>query len=206
MIDRITTPLKKYLTILLLSIFTIGLYAFVVESLFLVDLPIVKAVSTTSLPNDLLKEVISNKNNVKPGFGFYGKPVLLKIPRLSYSYSFTKLDSLDSLILNNKTLGLYTYGKPNSGRLGNSVIFTSSVSPILNPLNTVVPGERIIIDTEGSWRYSYKVENKTIVKRDSSYYFPDSGPNKIFIVKEIPLSNEVLVVEASYLSLEELGI
>lgn len=197
----------KYFLIAFFTSTSIYFYAHIAEEVLYVDLPIVNGVSTTSIPQLLLSDSATGVDlSEKERFGFFGKPSILRIPRFNQSLDLENVAYGKSWTLSYKTLGMLVYGPSISGRLGDSVIFTSISSRLLNAINAVTEGDRIVILTDKGWRYSYRISGKILIDKDSGFIPHSSMGSKIFFLREMPDLNHVLVVEATYLSLEEINV
>jgi hypothetical protein len=203
--NKILNILAKYTALLLMTLLSFYIYAHIIETIFNSDLPYVRAVEKTDSPNLLsnLKSANLPKNDSER-YGFFGKPSTLRIGRLNYYASLYEIATLeDEWTLRRNTVGILTYQRGKAGRMGDSVLYSTASSSSLNILGSLVEGDRLIIDTDANWRYLYRVNKKITVDKDKGYLVAESPQNKIIIIKEVPLSSNVIVVEATYLTMED---
>lgn len=171
------------------------------EKVTLSDLPMVPSVSQTTLPNIIHQVKESSNLDQKTKFGFFGQPIIFRVPRLNFSINLAESKKQgDKWLVTNGTASLEVYGAPQGGNIGDSVIFTLPNSGLLSVADVLVEGDRIVLDTKDNWRYNFRVTKRSII--DSPYLVSHSSITKLLIIKE--KNEKVVVVESSLLNVEEL--
>lgn len=186
--------------------FSAFLYGNVVEKAFLVDLPYVDSVATTQLPAQITKneENLLMTKNKRILEGYFGTPQTLRIPKLKAT-----LD-LDAPVLNsegwkisNTKAYVWTYTENKSGLIGNSLVFANTEYIPMNIITLVSEGDRIVLQTNKNWNYTYKVTKKHVIDSKEEPVITKGTPTKLVVVKELGEKKGLMVLEADFSSIEE---
>lgn len=188
-------------------LFSIYLYSHVIEKSLFIDIPYVSSISISRTPFNFLysngktpKKVIDTKD-----FGFYGRPQIFRIPKFGVSFEIANpllVNDVELKISNNK-LYYYPIDKSNHGLLGDSVIFAGNNFYGLDIFKILDEGDRLIITTDKSWNYTYRISNKYVAEISDYQLLDDLDTSKIIIVRDNVYQTNALVVEADFNSLEE---
>jgi hypothetical protein len=197
------------LLVLFNGIFSVFIYGSVLEKALLIDLPYLNSISTTVFPQKMLANEanIHFSNNFKAVNGFYGSIVALRVPKLDVNIDLAyPVLYEDTWKISNTKAYIIPYSISHSGLLGNSLIFANPDYKVLDLLTMINEGDRLVIKTDKSWNYTYKVSKKYVTDVNFVPHFLYSSPSKVVIIKQIKekgFTDKNMIIEADYVSVEE---
>lgn len=185
----------------LVSLFSFYMYAHIVEKVFLVDLPFIKAITVTKSP--LVISAVGEQTFPKDDrqkYGFYGRPYTLRVPRLGLVLSLQEAQQEgDGWRVSDGAVSYLVYSSSQAGRTGNIAIFGADHSFLLDSVKQIVEGELVVLETN-EWVYSFRVIRK-IALTDTQEYVPSKSNTSLTIVK--PINGATIVVETQFLNVQE---
>lgn len=183
---------------LLLSMF---IYLNVAEKVLLKDLPWVSSVSSTTLPN-FIYQVSQNKVDRESNIGFFGKPIVIRVPIHNFSLSIgeEKLEN-GRWLVSNHVASWHIYDESQGGNIGSFVVFAAPQSGELAVSDILVEGDIIVIDTDKDWKYSYRVIKRSFMSIKDKYLVSDAPYSKLLIIRDRN-NSQATVVEAQFLNIE----
>ncbi len=205
LVANIKRSFGKYLFFALNFAFSIFIYGNVTEKAFLVDLPYFDSISSTLFPERILAEVdykFGNKNSTSVR-GFFGYPQAIRIPRLGTILDLdTPIFSDNSWKVSNTKAYIVPFTTSKSGLMASSLIFSKKNYIPMDTFLLVSEGDRIVLETDNNWIYTYKVFKKRIYKSDEAPVIDMTSPSTLVISKELSNSDTYLVLEAGYVNVE----
>lgn len=185
----------------LVSLFSFYMYAHIVEKVFLIDLPLVKAITVTHSPRTV--SAVGEFKFPKEGrekYGFYGRPYTVRVPRLGLVLSLQEAQPEgEGWRVSDGAVSYLVYSPSEAGRIGNIAIFGADHSFLLDSIKQVVEGEQVVLETN-EWVYSFRVIRK-IALTDAQQYVPSLSNTSLTIIK--PVDGATIVVETQFLNVQE---
>lgn len=199
--------LETSIFILLATLFSFYIFAHIVAVIFLVEIPHIKAVSSTIAPNVILPDKsVKPPESERTKYGFFGRPNVLRIPRLSFSMNLNEAIKKNDGYLTTEQIGFFhVFNHSKAGHLGDTVFFTSDTAKTLNIVSLLVENDRIVVETNLNWRYHYRVKSKTVVSPTQPFLPASSNASKIYISRPVK-DGQFLLIEAVFQNLEEIAI
>lgn len=192
----------QWFIIALVSLFSFYMYAHIIEKVFLVDLPYVRAITLTNAPiinRHLDLNAIPTEERTK--YGFYGRPLTLRVPRLGLTLNLQEAQSAENgWRVSDGAVSYLVYQPSQAGRVGDITLFGADHSFLLDSMHQMVEGERIGLETE-NWTYSFRVTRKIALTNNQSFLPAQHSPT-LTLVKRLE-ADTVLVIEAEFLSVQE---
>lgn len=199
----IKSVISKIVVFGALSAFTFYMYMHVFEKISFIDLPWVTSVHQTTIPNYVLGAQDSTKFSDDQKYGFFGKPVVLRLPKANLVYRIQEpILKNDAWTISKDTVNFVTFAGSKGGYLGNTIIFTSQDSKILSALETLTENDRVVIDTQSGYRYHYRVIKRINLQKQEHILSSSDKSSYIYLIRGS--NNKALVLEANMLAIEEI--
>ncbi len=196
--------LDSVITILIVAFttaFSMFIYINIFETIFMVDLEHSRAVQTTDLPT-IFSQASNNEGSLKE-IGFFGKPSIIRYPRLEFATNIQESKKTDNgWLLARSTVGYHTFGVSNAGVIGDTTLFALENSKVLDFIALSNEGDRIVVETDLGWRYNYKIVSRQVVPSGGKYLPSDSATGRIYLVDYVNDKNS-LIIECEFSSVEE---
>lgn len=172
----------------------------------MIDLPYLRSIQTSGILNRI--NFLENSNSESAlkvydsKYGFYGKPITFRIPRLKTTYMLQQLPIINnSARVSNSKAYFDIIDNSEAGLIGDTLIYGGEDFKLMESVALLTEGDRIIISTDHNWNYTYEITRKIIVPNDQNYVLDDNNTSKVLIAKEH--SNSTLYLEAEFKSIEE---
>lgn len=200
-ISRILTVILAVFATGALSVF---IYLNIAEKVAFFDIPGIPSVEKVTTPM-IIHQVREKQTfaDEREKYGFFGKPVVLRVSRLNTSVNLQEAKREgDFWLSSNGMANIEIFDKSKGGNIGASVIFGTKNSPVLDIADLLGEGDRLMIDTENGWRYNFKIVKRTAIAKEGDYLLPASSKEKLIILKEN--TEKVLLIESDLQSTEEI--
>jgi hypothetical protein len=185
---------------LLLSIF---IYLNVVEKVALIDVPYINSVRSTNFPTMIYQISSRTQLSDTQKYGFFGQPVIMRIPLHNFSIGLAEEKRQnEEWIISNGVANFAVYEESQGGNMGNTVIFAAPESGLLAIADVLVEGDRIMLDTDNGWRYTYRVTKRLSVSSSEKYLVANTPMSQFVIIRDKD-NGQATVVEAQFLNIEE---
>ena len=200
---KIISTFVTIIILCILGVFSLFIYTNAYEQLALTDLPYINSVEVSNLPNLVSGDEVPDLSN-DDKYGFFGRAVTLRIPRLNYAVNlFEAPKSGSGWVVGKYSQSVVYLSKSKAVRFGDLIIFGQKDRKILQYERELSEGDRLVVETKDAWRYHFRVTNRSLISQDSSYLPAENAYSRIIILSE-EKDGEVLIIEATYLEIEEI--
>ncbi len=116
-------------------------------------------------------------------YGNFGKPSTLKLPEASLRLNIVApIKQNTTWLARAGTLQLLVPKPPRAGNIGAAFLYCRSSFRTISARNMPTVGQNIFMDTEGSWRYVYRVSSAKQISENQPYVPSDDGTQGKLIV------------------------
>jgi hypothetical protein len=199
--------LTKFVTVVACSLISLFIYLNVFEKVSLLDLPYVNSVTKTEIPSVIYQVRYGiNIDEETAKYGFYGKPLVIRVPMHNYSLSIGEEKKHSNYWIVSNGVGSYhIFEESQGGNIGRLVVFAAPKSGLLAVADILTEGNRIVIDTDKGWRYNYRVISRQFVSTKTPYLLSSSEIPQLIVVRDRNYDEATLII-ANLLSVEERGV